>query len=1395
MAAPPAPPPPSEPAAVQQATASRNGISIEEITQFLSALASSAAKEGPSSKERSSSLSSSSVESLLGIEKSDENFHKHALIRHLRRLVDSAVGHLLDQQIDRVTSDSHDSAVPLIVDRIMTSAEYVSMLNSVNAQFRRSVAMLTNNANNKEPLLKTPQPPHPARFLNYSLSQNAPENMNNFHMHHHSFSTHSNATNDSSSGSLTSSSFMSPPVEEVKLIISNLQNKTSLETRLGAAQKFNLLSIADLLSSEFWTDTKLGIEFCLADQDTRISGLGLQVCSKAFKSAPPPMTGELFLILVQHLISIFEAGTIIPKLGDHLNPSDTRTDLLLRKIRLLLQFQLELPSCWLRFPDQMFTNCLNAAYRLLRRPNNGAISALHVMAVLDPKCMWFEKWTLSCVGRAQSVASMGKAGVCEGLVVAFLKYLGGLEGGMRVGRKGSGKSTSSGERDEVVVMDVDEAEKGDLLDDGVHDQEGGENRQSSTIIASWDWEYAHFCQVVLVLGKLIRGKAGRSCFPIAISLDNLNRRWKDKELLSLFEQESNDQFLFSVEAFLKSLVLLMCKCPRLGPSKIDFDDSNTVSDEMYKSLHLSTIICQLLQDLTLDEECCRLIYTNKVLKELIGPIISLRQSSPKLDNPNINEQILLNIAQLLSNIASSESGRKLILWGLEPVSATQTSTQKDYKPSFPLQALVQLVVDSLEGRLSPSQTLTLRVLGGFIFVLRQLYRTCEGICLLQQYSLHQALAVNMGDSKWFRAWNSAGAVEISRKEWETMSIDNLLNFAGTPKGVLLLHESGAMERCVAHMFNRYQKKMQVSACEKFGYGVLVSQVSVTAPGMKALCRTGLIGSYIRNLWDWLEFENSCGEPEIEIDDHQSRKIVSSLMKAVSTFSGISSILSLESEKTELDVCTFTYLIRKLVFVDSPVPNDPLITFEESYQIGLRILSLVTSSLDSCILLQTKFHFQESLLKQQEETCFTSDNEEDETDDGFSVDESSMSRCQILVATYLLGGPHERILPEIDFRPYMAGTLELFSQYPCPDCYVGKFNGVPTDNRIEALMTKTVFNQDTTNSSSIRSIQKSILEVNNANSNMIIPFHIVSQLMDYMLKLYSAITPSVASECGWKLIEEGIDDQLDYPKHLDFKIPDWMDLGISMVIRYAKSLLPEIEVSTARRELTILLQRVQVLLKPSLVQKSAKSKSKTSVAHIPFVGFDWFACTVFILKECSSSKSFVFLHQFKSFSASFVLWPARAFYSSPPTAKDQNNITEDIPFSYSSSSFFVELILEAELPHIFSAFTLSGCTPSQISSRWIRECFWNVLDFPEIANYICNTLVFGVDYQVYYCIALFRHLDRAILHSTRIGELIAFLNDASRVGPILQEFRVDAEVLGYMKKLEEKYRILIFSEIK
>jgi hypothetical protein len=46
--------------------------------------------------------------------------------------------------------------------------------------------------------------------------------------------------------------------------------------------------------------------------------------------------------------------------------------------------------------------------------------------------------------------------------------------------------------------------------------------------------------------------------------------------------------------------------------------------------------------------------------------------------------------------------------------------------------------------------------------------------------------------------------------WEECLRDNLLNFASTAKGILLLQQTGAMNECVTYMYQRYEKKLQVS---------------------------------------------------------------------------------------------------------------------------------------------------------------------------------------------------------------------------------------------------------------------------------------------------------------------------------------------------------------------------------------------------------------------------------------------------------------------------------------------------------------------------------------------------------------------------------------------------------
>ncbi|KAJ3065488.1 hypothetical protein HDU98_011144 [Podochytrium sp. JEL0797] len=320
----------------------------------------------------------------------------------------------------------------------------------------------------------------------------------------------------------------------------------------------------------------------------------------------------------------------------------------------------------------------------------------------------------------------------------------------------------------------------------------------------------------------------------------------------------------------------------------------------------------------------------------------------------------------------------------------------------------------------------------------------------------------------------------------------------------------------------------------------------------------------------------------------------------------------------------------------------------------------------------------------------------------------------------------------------------------------------------------------------------------------IPLRVLSRLMPKLMGLYSQLPVEVALRLGWRVLEGGGEEVPEFPKR-ESNVSETMGLGISMAIRYAKRLIPSLDVVAAKRDLLELLNRVQFMLHPQSVNsgvRKSKTGSKAALAAgvaPSFSGFDWFTATVFILNEGSLDKSLEFLHLFKNFSASCFVWPARGAYYSVLSLREKQSggdvsVNDLIPLSYSCCSFLVELILEAELPHIFSAFTLSGCTPSQMSTRWLRECFWNVLDFPEIATYLTHTLVLGPDYSIYYCIAVLRHLSRAILLSTRMGELIAFLNDAAQVGEVLKSFRVDTRVVEYMKGLEGRYRGMVFEDM-
>ncbi|KAI8612839.1 broad-minded protein-domain-containing protein [Chytriomyces sp. MP71] len=1358
-------PQPAQPMGAQKAK--NDNISAEDIAQFLQSApgnSNSLVCEGHSQGQNMGAKvgHATTIDSLLAIEKSDENFHKHGLVRHLRKQIDSAVGHLLDESA--LVNNAHQSeraSIPPVVDSLMASSEYSQLLSNVVEQVRFGVAELTTDTpKNRQPggatALTTRMTSNmlPRTVFNHSNSINFSENCHNSF----SFSTHSNVTNDSSSGSL-STSFMSPPMEEVKLIISNLQSKNSNDIRFNAAQRFNFLSVADLLSSEFWAETKCGIETALADNDVRISIIGLRVCSKVFKASPPPMTGEVFLILAQHLIIIFEAGNV-PKLENPVIPTDPRFDLLLRKFRLLLQFKQELPSCWLRFPDQLFCNVMNATFRLLKRPKSrGAphVTVFHILSLIDPSVQWFEKWTLSCVGRAQSIASMVKADLISELVLMFLEYLSSIPcSGERFPTSNLTEGLNAGV-DEVLVLDVEASDE--------HDKDGDEPVTDG--INVWDLQYGQFCHLLGVLAKLIRSNVGRNqCFPVVV--DVTGWRWKELEVFNILGKPK-DKVILTVETFTVLLVKLLGSCPRVGLSRLDFDSSAT-TDSQFSQFHLSSIACLLLKDL-LSVPDIQDVVTDSLFSELIEPLSTVLSISSE-GSLRLNERTLLNVLCLLSTIASTPGSRQLI----QDKTGTYTSSNQ-------LSVVVEIVQGCLSGHIRSSKTMTLRVLGSLIFFLRQIYRTCEGIQVLQSYNLHSTLATLRGNVAWLRSWNDG---TMLKKEWDDLMIDNLLNFASTPKGVLLLVQEGVIDECADHMFRRYKKKMQVSSCEKFGYGVLMSQISISSPGMKALCKTGLISSLIENVVGLLKNDSQLDEPDIDIDDHYSRKNVSSLLKAVSSFHGLATIL--EQEEFLCKKCnTLDRLIRELVLLERSKSGELLTAFEEGHQVGLRILSMLTNSLDSCLLLQQNYRFQEFLLKQQGNFRISNEGE-------FILDANSLIRNKILVTSYLCGVEKRLPGPDVD---NFGLEFPLFDSFPCPESYLGVRTvlSIDAENKDVLKLRELLANaKDQDGTIALRGIQKAMVAV--CKTMSLLPIRVAAQTMQKIISL--AVSNWNSVNMNWKLIENVPDELEALPKHIDgsvvtlvihylsfliefFQVSYAVELGAVLSVRYAQRLIPSVHAPTAKRDLHELIKRIEYLLNPT--RESAKGGMKSSVQKTPvstqFAGFDWFAATIFIIHECSLEKSFAFLRQFKPFQGSLLLWPARAL---PAT---------QLPHIYSHSGYFVELILEEEFPHVFNAFTLSGCTPSQVSTRWLRECFWNVLPFPEIVLYVTTALVSGIDYQLYYCIAILRHLERRILLASTRGELLQFLSgdDWETFSSSMHGFR-GADAIDYMRGLEGKFRKLV-----
>ncbi|TRY89901.1 hypothetical protein DNTS_034232 [Danionella cerebrum] len=452
------------------------------------------------------------------------------------------------------------------------------------------------------------------------------------------------------------------------------------------------------------------------------------------------------------------------------------------------------------------------------------------------------------------------------------------------------------------------------------------------------------------------------------------------------------------------------------------------------SLSPTNLVMEVLKTLCDRTECAvECLYQIPVIETLLTPIITLLKGKPaKL---NSLESALTHVADTLARIATTERGLSLLLYDRNLVSVEGESISAAHViVQFTQRLLAKELHVFHEREMSPA------VSGAFIFVCRQMYNTCEGLQVLRPYSLHECIA---------KAWRTKTSMAThflppqtssvservptpvpgapptlvsqelqSMEAWEEVLLDNLLNFAATPKGLLLLQQTGAINECVTYMFSRFTKKLQVSRCEKFGYGVMVTQVAATAPGIVALQSSGFVQTIVVELWTALE----CGREDVRMVHPKSTPM------------------------DPIDRSCIKDLMDRLIVINSDAKIHSLFNYEQSHTFGLRLLSVLCCNLDTFLLLESQYNLTELLLQAQKDNVTEPTSGEGE----FIIDGLSVERNHILVRICAVGGPSERRLPPRALQkgedPYPWPVVCMF---PLPKDYI---LNVPKTLRTKQVLT-------------------------------------------------------------------------------------------------------------------------------------------------------------------------------------------------------------------------------------------------------------------------------------------------------------------------------------------------------
>ncbi|KAM6405295.1 protein broad-minded isoform 2-T2 [Pluvialis apricaria] len=1231
-------------------------------------------------------------EILLHLEETDENFHNYEFVKYLRQYINNTVGSVIEEETEKCTSaqnqgevSGYDTLVQHVTKKTRESKEYREMMHALKNVMMVVVESLINKFEED-------------RMRNKELDSKTKKERQS--------GVYTDNCSDSDSSFNQSYTFMSQ--EQLQLLVERLDPIQPKEVRQEALQTLCFAPPSDVLNSESWPSLRKHLTMYLSDPDATFSEKILRFYAKTFSTSPFNMTRDVYTSLVRHLELYFLSGDYSLCISAGLDVSNTDINRLLKKVRLLNEYQKEAPSSWIRHPEKYMEEVVESTLSLLsvkHEPNHPAspdfLSPVYFLALLDIKAVWFKKWTHAYYSRTVVLRLLEKKykSLINAAVQQCLDYFEFCKAAVN---KNSGVNDFS--------------------------QQRCSDKQNFSYTGP-ELQYVHFVHSLCFLGRLLIYKQGRNLFPV--QLKNRKDSVSVTDLLVLFTQ----------------LIYYSPSYPKTALA--------TCTDN-YSPASLVMEILQVFCDQTgCAAEC---LYTDAVIDALLHPVQSLLSGTEV--HINCLETTLIDVADILARIAAVEDGLSLLLYGENEKTAREDSSAAVH---VIVQFTKKLLHDDIS-LLSGSEILPV-VKGAFIFVCRQMYRTCEGLQMLIPYGLHESIG---------EAWKKTSLLS-ERVPTPVTGVDSTSSISLESKNI-----TGAMNDCVNFMFNSLSKKRQRNAYEEFGNGVIVTQMATTPTGAIALQSSGFIKALVTELWALLE----CGKDDVRITQPKSTPVDPIDQSCQKSFLSLINLLAYPAvfellSKQDIpnkpmyslrEVPTgIIDIIDRLIILNSEAKIHSLFSYEQSHIFGLRLLNVLCCELNTLLLLETQYKVSQVLLTAQEENV----TETSEGPGDFIIDGLSVERNHVLVRINLIGGPQERILPlrvlDTGSDPY---PWPMFSSFPLPNCYLAEIPRKAEfrqDKDLDKLLS--LLKSPEKQTGWRENCRKQFCRVMKARPDIISGTILAELIEKFVSHLSESRSDCYFSTGNYKATDADVKNE---------SLSSVQQLGVEMTVRYGKylNLLKE----HAKNELCFVLMNCEKFLK----QQQRTVVSPLCCLQERYAGYDWFASSVFLIMSGDAEKTLTFLQRFSRLLVSAFLWLPRLHISMhlPITT-----VESGIHPVYFCSAHHIEMLLKAELPLVSSAFHMSGFTPSQICLQWITQCFWNYMDWSEICHYIAICIFLGPDYQIYMCISVFRHLQQDILKHTEAQDLQVFLKEEA-----LHGFRV-SDYLEYMESLEAIYRPMLLKDMR